>query len=345
MRTSKGIFWGGLLILLGVFWLLRNMGLLHIDWQEVTRYWPVLLILAGLSLLASGRERGGVGGGIAGILIALAVLGGVVHRTDRAFDNRRGNWNFDWDNDDDEWDFGDRERWRNRDREPDKGYEDDEDSSASGNRDIKNGHYEYEMEDDLREVTFNFEGGAGDFKLTGSTDKLFEADTRSSIGGFTTNIRNNRNANTAVIDFKMENNNVKLKRGKLENNIEINLNENPVWNFDLGVGAGKADFDLSAYKVKTLKISTGVADMDIRLGDKLPQTDVDIESGVASVTVEVPESVGCEVRLDGALNVKNLDDLVRVSEGLYRSPNYDDASRKIMIRYDAGLSKVKIRRY
>ena len=63
------------------------------------------------------------------------------------------------------------------------------------------------------------------------------------------------------------------------------------------------------------------------------------------MTVEVPESVGCEVRLDGALNVKNLDDLVRVSEGLYRSPNYDDASRKIMIRYDAGLSKVKIRRY
>jgi hypothetical protein len=173
MRTSKGIFWGGLLILLGIFWLLRNMGLLQIDWQEVTRFWPALLILAGLSLLASGRERGGVGGGIAGILIALAVLGGVVHRTDRAFDNRRGDWNFDWDNDDDEWDFGDRERWRNRnrDREPDKGYDDDEDSSASGNRDIKNGHYEYEMEDALREVTLNFEGGAGDFKLSGNTNR------------------------------------------------------------------------------------------------------------------------------------------------------------------------------
>jgi hypothetical protein len=344
MRNSKGIFWGGLLVLLGVFWLLRNMGLLHIDWQEVTRFWPVLLILAGLSLLVSGRERGGIGGGVAGILVVLAVLGGIAHRTDRAFDNRRSEWNFDWDNDDDDdWDFGDRRRNRERDR----GYGDNEDSddSSSQNRDMKSRHYEYEMENDLQEATFNFEGGAGDFTLNGTTSKLFEADTRSSLGGFMTNIRNNRNNNSAVIDFKMENDRVKLKRGKLENKVEINLNEKPIWNIDLGIGAGKADFDLSDFKVKSLKVSTGVADMDVRLGDKVPQANVDIESGVASVTVEVPESVGCEVRLDGALNVKNMDDLIKVSDGLYRSPGFDQAGRKIIIRYDAGLSKVKIRRY
>lgn len=354
MRRSNGIFWGGLLIVLGIFWLLRNMGFLHIDWNEVSRFWPVLLIMAGIGLLASRGERGSVGRGISGILIALAVLAGITHRTERSLDRHRDNWNFRWDDNEDEsqneekdeWDFGDRKRER------DRGYDDDSDESSRDNEgsdaekiDVKNGHYEYDMENSLREATLNFEGGAGDFKLKGDTEKLFEADTRSSLGGFTANIRNNRNANTAVIDFKMENSHVELKSGKMENSVEINLNENPVWNIDMGIGAGKANFDLSDYKVKTLKVSTGVADLDLRLGDKVPQADVQIESGVASVTLEIPKSVGYEVRLNGALNVKDLDNLVKINDNLYRSADFETAARKVAIRYDAGLSKVKIKRY
>ncbi|MPR35521.1 LiaI-LiaF-like domain-containing protein [Salmonirosea aquatica] len=350
MKRSNGIFWGGLLVVLGVFWMLRNLGFLHVDWHEVSRFWPALLILAGIGLLASRGERGSVGRGISGILIVLAVLAGITHRTERSLDRHRDNWNFRWDDDDDdrhdddEWDFGDRKRER------DRGYDDDDESSRdedsdSEKIDVQNGHYEYDMENNLREATLNFEGGAGDFKLKGDTDKLFEADTRSSVGEFTANIRNNRNANTAVIDFKMENNHVELKNGKMENDVEINLNENPIWNIDMGVGAGKANFDLSAYKVKSLKVSTGVADLELRLGDKVPQADVEIESGVASVTLEIPESVGYEVRIDGALNVKDMDDLVKVNDNLYRSADFDSATRRVAIRYDAGLSKVKIRRY
>jgi hypothetical protein len=349
MRRSNGIFWGGLLIALGVFWMLRNLGFLNIDWDEVSRFWPVLLILAGISLLASGGERGSMGRGISGILIVLAVLAGITHRTERSLDRHRDNWNFRWDDDEeesqneDEWDFGDRKKER------DRGYDDNSSGDSRGSDsekiDVKNGHYEYDMENTLREATLNFEAGAGDFKLKGNTDKLFEADTRSSVGDFTANIRNNRNANTAVIDFKMQNNHVELKKGKLENEVEINLNENPTWNIDMGIGAGKANFDLSDYKVKSLKVSTGVADLELRLGDKVPLADVRIESGVASVTLEIPESVGYEVRIDGALNVKDMDDLVKVNDNLYRSADFETATRKVAVRYDAGLSKVKIKRY
>lgn len=350
MKRSNGVFWGGLLVALGVFWLLRNLGFLHIDWHEISRFWPVLLILAGVGLLASGGERGGVGRGISGILIVAAVLAGITHRTERSLDRHRDNWNFRWNDDDDEdrpekdeWDFGDRERERDRGYDEDESTQDED--SDSEKIDVQNGHYEYDMENSLREATLNFEGGAGNFKLKGDTDKLFEADTRSSVGEFTANIRNNRNANTAVIDFKMENNHVELKDGKLENEVEINLNESPTWNIDLGVGAGKANFDLSDYKVKSLKVSTGVADLDLRLGDKVPQADVQIESGVASVTLQIPRSVGYEVRFDGALNVKNLDDLEKINDNLYRSADFETAARKVVIRYDAGLSKVKIQRY
>ncbi len=379
MKRSNGIFWGGLLLLLGTFWLLRNLGLLQIDWEEVTRFWPVLLILAGGGLLVAGRERGGVAGGVAGILIALAVLGGITHRTNRAFDRADGrNWNFGWDSDDDndEWNFGDRqernerraeerrERAEERARARQRGYDYDNDNDDESNSDsdsdgdaasdreeeeekrpVRNRHYQYEMDRNLREATLNFEGGAGEFKLKSSTNKLFEADSRSRLGGFMTDIRNNRNANTAVINFKMESGRVNLKNGENGNEVDFSLNTTPIWNIDLGLGAGKANFDLSDYKVKSLKISTGVADLDVKLGDRVARTDVKIESGVASVTLEVPRSVGCEVRIDGLLNDKNMGDLEKINSGLYRSPGFDRADRKIMIRYDAGLSEVNIRRY
>jgi hypothetical protein len=355
MKKSNGIFWGGLLIIVGGFWLLRNLGFLDIDWYEVARFWPVLLILGGISLLASGRERGGWGSGVAGILIALAVLGGITHRTDRAFDEGSGNWGFDWDEEnghDNEWDFGNRNRNRERLQEenPDRSrkYEEDykrDQGDKAEKRDIRNRHYEYEMESGLKEATLNFEGGAGEFKLKGDTDKLFEAESRSSLGGFRSDIRNNRNANTAVIDFKMESGKINLKKGNNENSVEINLNTKPLWNIDMGLGAGEAKFDLSDFRVKSLKVSTGVADLNVKLGDKVNRTDVKIESGVASVTLEIPESVGCEVRIDGMLNDKNLGDLQKVSDGLYRSPGFDQATRKIIIDYEAGLSEVNIRRY
>ncbi|GHB80831.1 LiaI-LiaF-like domain-containing protein [Persicitalea jodogahamensis] len=356
MKRSSGIFWGGLLVILGSFWLLRNLGVLDIDWYEVSRFWPALLVLAGISLLVSGRERNSWGGGVAGILIAIAVLGGITHRTDRAFNDNRGNWNFDWDNDwdndDDEWDFGDNKRNRNRLREENnersRKYEEDynrDKDTKSDKRDVRNRHYEYEMDNGLQEATLNFEGGAGEFKINGSTDKLFEADSKSSLGGFRSDIRNNRNAKTAVIDFKMESGRMNLKKGNNENSVEINLNEKPLWNIDLGLGAGEAKFDLSEFRVKSLKVSTGVADLKVKLGDKVNRTDVNIESGVASVTLEIPKSVGCEVRIDGILNDRNMGDLRKVDDGLYRSPGYEEATRKIVVDYEAGLSEVNIRRY
>ncbi len=341
MRRSNNVFWGGLLLLIGLGWLLRTMGLLQFDWQEISRFWPVLLILAGISILASGQQRRGIGKGIAGILITLAVLGGITHRTERAINRSGNNWNFNWDNDDDEWDFGDR-RERNRGYDQEKT---DSTESTEPTRKMKSQHYEYDMENDLREATLNFEGGAGEFNLKGTTDKLFEAESRSTLGGFESSIRNNRNSNTASIDFKMENNQVKLKNGDIKNKVNFKLNPKAIWNIDLGLGAGKADFDLSKHQVKSLKISTGVADLELRLGDNVEETNVEIESGVASVTLEIPKAVGCEIKIDGALNIKNLKDFTKIEDGLYRTPGYSESAHKIMISYEGGLSKVKVRRY
>jgi hypothetical protein len=333
MKNSRGIYWGGLLIILGSVWLLRNMNLLNIEWSYILPYWPVLLILAGGLLLASGGRRGATGG-LVGLLITLAVFGGIVNRTDRALDSDR--WNFGW-NDFDDWDDDHNDRDRHRDRNHNR---------ERGNRTKPvDAHYKHDMEHFIQKANFNLEGGAGTFTLKGTTSKLFEADTHTQIVGFTSNTSTNKLNNSATVRLKMGEGNISIKNGEIKNEAKIKLNENPVWNIDLGIGAGKGNFDFSNYKIESLKVSTGVADMDIRLSDKLPSTNVKIESGVASITLEIPSSVGCEMRIDGALNAKSLEGLDKVNNNLYRSAGFAQAEKKIIIDFEGGLTSVNIRRY
>ncbi|WP_026628371.1 LiaF transmembrane domain-containing protein [Dyadobacter alkalitolerans] len=348
MKNSRGIVWGGLLVIFGMLWLLRNMNLLNVNWDEILPYWPVLLIIAGALLIAKGNEDRGLGG-LIGLLITLAVFGGIVNKTDKAFDRHADNWDWNWnDDDDDDRNFGyndndhnDHDSDNHEDRDED--YENDRDN-RDGKKPI-NGNYKYEMEDFIQKANFHLEGGAGSFTLNGNTQKLFEANTKSTFVGFLSNTSINKLDNSATVNLKMEEGNVKIKKGEISNQANIHLNERPVWNIDLGIGAGKGDFDFSNYKVEKLKVSTGVADMDIKMGDKMTTSNIDIEAGVASVTLELPRSVGCEMHMDGALNAKNMDDLDKISNGLYRSPDFESASKKIIIHFEGGLTSVNIKRY
>jgi len=343
MRNTRGIVWGGLLVILGTFWLLRNMDLIHIQWNTILPYWPALLILAGAILLVT-KSGSGVPGGFVALLITLAVFGGIVNRTDRAFDRHNDDWNFNWnDHDDHDHDDNDEDDHDDNDDE-DQDDKDEEYQNRHGKKPV-NGTYNYEMEDFIQKANFNLEGGAGTFTLNGTTAKLFEANTRSNFVGFLSNTSINKLDNSATVNLKMEDGNVKINNGEVSNEAKIHLNEKPVWTVDLGIGAGKGDFDFSNYKVEKLKVSTGVAEMDIKMGDKLTSADVDIEAGVASITLEIPGSVGCEMHMDGAFNSKSFDDLDKVSTGLYRSPGFDQAAKKIIIHYEGGLTSFKIKRY
>jgi len=50
-------FTGGLILtLLGVILLLRNYGLLDLDWEVILKFWPLLLIYAGLATIYGNRK-------------------------------------------------------------------------------------------------------------------------------------------------------------------------------------------------------------------------------------------------------------------------------------------------
>lgn len=329
MRKSRNIFWGGLLMILGVLWLLRNMGYLDFFWTDFVKFWPLPLILAGLTLLLSGSDRSGVSGGIVAILIAVALIAGISHGSHRVL--QLGS----------DWRPFSRED-RNRSHRENSG------SGENGSEDreiVKSRKYSYEMFSGLQEATFDFEGGAGDFSISGNTEKLFVATAKSGLIDYVSNLKINKSDQSAAIEFKMEDDNIKLDKVEVKNTVEMSLSELPDWILNFSLGVGKGVFDLSNNKVKALKMTTGLSDVEIKLGSRSKRTRVEIESGVASVHLNIPEKSGCRLKVDGVVNAKRLDGFIDLGNGLYETPAYEIAQNKIEVNYDASVSSVKITRY
>lgn len=76
-RGMPGITWAVILIAVGVVFLLNNLHIngFSINWLELIRYWPVILILVGLDVLIGRRS---VFGSLAVAALALVVVGGLV---------------------------------------------------------------------------------------------------------------------------------------------------------------------------------------------------------------------------------------------------------------------------
>jgi fumarate reductase subunit C len=51
-RSGHSVFWGIILLLFGVLFLLDNLDLMYFDfWDFIGNWWPVILIVVGLSII------------------------------------------------------------------------------------------------------------------------------------------------------------------------------------------------------------------------------------------------------------------------------------------------------
>lgn len=333
MERKSNIFWGAILIVLGFLFLGTNLDWFELNWsfRKIAQFWPIMLILAGVAAFFSHKKS--VYNATSALLIAFAIPLGIFTCVDDGVrevkDEISDGINIDID------DF------------------DDDDDNYSSNSDTTTGdrnkqYFAVEMSPEVKEATLKLGGGAAEFDLEESQNRLFEATTLLSFKtGYT--LEEETIAGSKVINFSM-----KDKKGKdfnfgddnkIDNDVLLKLSTTPVWNIDMGIGAGELDFDFTNYKVKKLDIETGAASIDIKLGDKQDKVEVDIESGVASVKIKVPESVGCEIKMDGALNAKDFDNFEKIKDGLWQTKGFDKATKKIYLNVDSGLSSLKVDRY
>ena len=125
----------------------------------------------------------------------------------------------------------------------------------------------------------------------------------------------------------------------------INLNRTLPLSLNIDSGASDMNIDLSQVRTKDINVKTGVSRLDLKLGGSEDITTANIDSGVSSITVHVPNGVGVQLKLDSGLTIKNLADLSSTGDKLYESAGYNQSSHKSNIVGKLGLSSFTIERY
>lgn len=306
MKTSH-IFWGLLFIGLGLLVLINNFTTIFMDWATIWKLWPLVIVLLGLSILVKHKYGKGVIAGLAAIVLAFAIFASVKTAT-HLFHN------------DFEVVFGD-----------------------EGNYNFEITEYNEFFDSTLTFATLNFDGGAGSFNISKTTENLFDATTEGKKDNFY--LKRYDSDNTTKIDFTMQKTRFRIGVNDYKNRVDMSLNPNPVWDMNFDVGAASMDFDLTELTIQNIDVDMGAASIKIKLGSLSPKTKLSIDAGASDINIYVPKESGCKITTDGALSSKHFSDFEKINSDHFETGNFSEATNKIYIEIDSGVSSISVDRY
>ncbi|HEX7367372.1 MAG TPA: DUF5668 domain-containing protein [Pelobium sp.] len=313
MKASK-ISWGIILIFIGTVFLLENYGLINFHWTYVWRFWPVILIIIGINIIFSRSQT--TMGKLLVVFTTIAVLSLLVIANLNAPKNIGHNWSYNFDD------------------------EDIEVSTDSINTSV----YQEDYESRFKTATLNINGGASTFTINSGSDKLFESATQKNNSRYY--LRRTDEDSTVVLNFNSKDQNKQFDFDDAElSKVEIKINPMPLWNINLNMGAGKAHFDLSNNRIKSVNIKGGAADFKVKIGSLYKDVNLSAETGIAKVNILIPASSGCKIITKTGLSAKNFPGFNKAANGTFTSPNYGSAGNKITISLKGGLSDFEVNRY
>jgi hypothetical protein len=320
----RKVFWGVIFILIGLLFVLKNMGVLVFSWYQFINLWPLLLVLWGISMLPAK--------GIYKLILSFAVVIMGVLLVNK-FD--RGSWH--WDTFPRSERFRDnrseRDTPRERQRDRDQGWEKDDDWSTQS--------LFFPYSTDITRATLKLDAAAGSFTLNSSSDQLIEVEKEGNFGSYSLTSQEARD--TQIVRLSMEE--TTIRGNRLRHKVDIKLHEEPLWDFDLSIGAAKLEMDLSPFKTRNINIDGGASALRLKVGDLHPETEIEIDAGASSIIIEVPKNSGCRVRTNTILSGKNMDDFFTKGDGTYETDNFGSSQNQVKIKIDVAVSKIEVRRY
>ncbi|MBE9585334.1 hypothetical protein IM792_12810 [Mucilaginibacter sp. JRF] len=333
MRSDK-LITGLVLVLIGVAFLLSHYGYVDIHWMNFWRLWPIFLVIAGVNLIFANNKSG-----TATAIKALVLVGGlsIILFADT------GNHYF-WEPRNFRYNFDDKGWHRNHDR-------DDNDDDEDNDRDIVkvegNSNFKYDYSPDIKAAELNISGGGATYRLSDTTSsQLFSASTKEFLNRY--EFTNSKNDSLAVLNFRMRDNGRKHNfkwDSDHANEADFKLNALPVWDINVKTGAAEINFDLSKFKVRNLNISGGAASFDIKLGQPLATTMVEVSTGVSEIKIKVPEGAACSITTDSGLSSTDINGFTKVADNRYETPGFASAKNKMYIKMKGGISDFNVSKY
>jgi hypothetical protein len=305
MKTSH-IFWGTLFIVLGLLVLVNNFSPITMHWGNLWQFWPILLVLIGISLLVKNKIGKTVLAGAAAIFLAI-ILFTSVKLTTSYID---GDIELAFDNDD--YAFATTE-------------------------------YSESFDTSFTKAILNLDAGIGSYKINTNTEELIYVKTEGIENNF--RLTKTDVDSISKLKLKMKKTTFHLGKNKFKNKVNIALNQKPLWDLNLDFGAASIDFDLTKFRIENIDLNVGAASLDFKLGSLSEKTNFTIEAGASNIDISVPEEVGCQLKMDDVLSSKDINGFDKIKSGLYRTTDFNDTDKKIFINIDCGVSSITVRRY
>lgn len=305
MKTSH-FFWGVFFLSIGALLLIGNLTELNFYWHTAWKFWPLVLVLIGVSILVKNQFGKNVVAALAGLILALTIYA-TVSATNNFFHN------------DFHLVFNDNDAV------------------------LDSSYFSEQYSDSVKTATLNFKGGAGSFKILTTSEKLAEFYTESYNDNYKLN-RIDKGSNTEL-NFAMKDTRIRFGKSNYKNSVEMSLNPNPEWQINFDIGASSVDLDLTPYKVSKVDIDMGAASLNLKLGDLSDLTRLKLKAGASDIDILVPETVGCEITSDAALSSRRYNGFNKINKNVYRTDNFDSAKKRIYMEIDCGVSSIDVNRY
>ncbi|GBD88996.1 hypothetical protein BMS3Abin03_02940 [bacterium BMS3Abin03] len=306
MKVSH-IFWGTLFIALGLLILINNFSEIYLAWDNIWQFWPVVLVLLGISVLIKHKVGKSLIAALAALILAVTIF--ATFKTSLIFWNKDIEVTFD-DNDNNQYET--------------KEYSEAFDSS-------------------ITRGVLNLHGGAATIKVQSPTDDLILV---KSIG-FNDNLEFSKTLidSTGEINLYLKKTKFHLGNLKHKNKFNILLNESPAWDLNFELGAALIDLDLTRFKVNKIDVDMGAASLNIKLGSLSNETNISVDAGASKIKITIPEEVAAELKIDDVLSTKEITGFQKIRSGLYRTTGFDNAKKKAYININCGVSSIKIIKY
>lgn len=315
---SNSFFWGIFLLVLGAAFILRNFGFIDFDWSVILRFWPVILIIAGIGMLPIHRMAKMV----VGLLIGLGVIAALPftkpvfdghwpHITDHSIRIFGHEWNDDYDYDyDDSFEPSDQE-------------------------------YNIPVKTELKTGTIDFSSAVSQLYIGGTDHNTLKFENQRSPIEYKIVTRENDDHINVSFDPKSSNHHYKHSSNE---EVKLFLNKKVDWDLDLSIGASECNLELDDLLIRKLQLDGGASDIDLILGKRSDYTEIYVNVAATDLMIKMPVEVGCELHSKSFLIDKTLMGFEDEENGIMRSENYDEAEKKVVIHLSAAVSNLKIER-
>lgn len=293
----KNLFWGILLITIGVLWLLQNQHSICFNWSDVWKLWPFILVWIGIGIIPI-KDIYKICLDVVALGIAIVFL--LIPKND-----------------------------------PTQKYVSLMKLQNTFCTMIQNDSV------NMQTVHLKMDLAAGKFSIIQGKDLL------NVIGdGSDKNLvlKENQDKNKLHADIDLDFKHV--INTSTDRDFEIQLDTFPLWDLEMNMGAAKGDFDLSEFKVNKIKIDAGVSNIDLKIGQLYSDVNIELETGMASIKIDVPLSMQCIITNESGLSNLNLEGFIKQGKGVYISENKkDNIKGTVKIYIESGMSNIHIDRY